>query len=564
AKSGFAYTELSDGHHGYIPSNYSEPSGKPTLNQASAVASQARRPPLVLDEELARADATADATETGVPLAPPRQLTVERQLANSVLIGWLPPVGTQPAAYRVYVDGQFFFSVRAVDKTKALIEGADSRQRHRICVRAVASDGAASSRDLACTLVTGASSETSLAPTYLQVSHVTHASAKLLFVPASSSLGHVVLLNNREHSQCPPGVYKLQLAGLAADAPYRVCVRARAAVASSTAAASALLSASLDFRTGSRGRPDPPMDVTAEPGPQDGSLLLTWLPVGRRRVDTASGFPESNGCRVTGYAVYADCRHRVTECLDANSDHCLLASSSLPPGCTKLTVRTVGQAADGSGRTVESADSEPHCELKSFSTRDRYYSDSESEYDDEYLSGQSGVFLSGAPTIIGSRESTSATTRANSATASSRTPSDLAATTTTTAMTTVRASTGSGEVRDLCGAVRLRSGRYEPESYAAAVELAFKEGQLIKRGAHGAASGRLGSVAAPNRLTVEPAWWPCTIRPKTLSPNAEYVGVIQRWDVVLPWAHRRDGFLLGSGARRLAGPGAQQLPPADV
>uniref|UniRef100_A0A1I8FKW1 Fibronectin type-III domain-containing protein n=1 Tax=Macrostomum lignano TaxID=282301 RepID=A0A1I8FKW1_9PLAT len=328
AKSGFAYTELSDGRHGYIPSNYSEPS-------ASAVASQARRPPLT--KSWPAPTPTADATGTGVPLAPPRQLTVERQLANSVLIGWLPPVGTQPAAYRVY--------------TKALIEGADSRQRHRICVRAVASDGAASSRDLACTLVTGASSETSLAPTYLQVSHVTHASAKLLFVPASSSLRHVVLLNNREHSQCPPGVYKLQLAGLAADAPYRPPPR-RCSPPRWT------------FAPGRARRPDPPMDVTAEPGPQDGSLLLTWLPVGRRRLDTASGFPESNGgCRVTGYAVYADCRHRVTECLDDNSDHCLLASSSLPPGCTKLTVRTVGQAADGSGRTVESADSEPHCEL---------------------------------------------------------------------------------------------------------------------------------------------------------------------------------------------------------
>ena len=42
------------------------------------------------------------------------------------------------------------------------------------------------------------------------------------------------------------------------------------------------------------GLPDPPVDVQVENGPQDGTMLVTWMPV------AGSGAP------VTGYAVYAD------------------------------------------------------------------------------------------------------------------------------------------------------------------------------------------------------------------------------------------------------------------
>ena len=48
------------------------------------------------------------------------------------------------------------------------------------------------------------------------------------------------------------------------------------------------------------GVPDPPVNVQVETGPQEGSVLVTWLPV---TIDT-SGF--SNGAVVSGYVVYAD------------------------------------------------------------------------------------------------------------------------------------------------------------------------------------------------------------------------------------------------------------------
>jgi len=58
----------------------------------------------------------------------PRQLTLERQLNKSILIGWTPP-DCPPGhieMYHVYVDGFLRTTVRSSDKTKALVEGVDS------------------------------------------------------------------------------------------------------------------------------------------------------------------------------------------------------------------------------------------------------------------------------------------------------------------------------------------------------------------------------------------------------------------------------------------------------
>ena len=62
--------------------------------------------------------------------------------------------------------------------------------------------------------------------------------------------------------------------------------------------------------------PDPPMDVRVDGGPQDGTILVTWIPVtlnttGVRHVP------------VTGYAVFADGK-RVTDVDSPSSDHALV------------------------------------------------------------------------------------------------------------------------------------------------------------------------------------------------------------------------------------------------
>lgn len=63
------------------------------------------------------------------PLVPaPQHLTLERQLNKSVLIGWTPPdpPGNQMIeSYHVYVNGVLKVTVKANERTRALVEGVD-------------------------------------------------------------------------------------------------------------------------------------------------------------------------------------------------------------------------------------------------------------------------------------------------------------------------------------------------------------------------------------------------------------------------------------------------------
>lgn len=65
------------------------------------------------------------------------------------------------------------------------------------------------------------------------------------------------------------------------------------------------------------GIPDAPLNIQVDVGPQDGTLLVTWLPV---TITTAG---TSNGCLVTGYSVYVD-GHRVKDLTSPTSDHVVL------------------------------------------------------------------------------------------------------------------------------------------------------------------------------------------------------------------------------------------------
>ena len=55
----------------------------------------------------------------------PKDLHLERQLTNSCVIAWSAPDGQladQVESYTVYADGQLVTTVKASDRTKALIE----------------------------------------------------------------------------------------------------------------------------------------------------------------------------------------------------------------------------------------------------------------------------------------------------------------------------------------------------------------------------------------------------------------------------------------------------------
>ncbi|CAB4058320.1 RIMBP2 [Lepeophtheirus salmonis] len=249
----------------------------------------------------------------GGTIPAPRQLTLERQLNKSILIGWTAPDCPNGVIemYHVYVDGFLRTTVRAMDKTRALVEGVDSARPHRISVRSVTVNRR-TSKDAACTMIIG--KDAPLGPSCVKASNITSTSSVISWLPSNIRTVR-------------PGVYKHTITGLTPNTTYRVTVRAKNIKASPYVDEKSLvrllekLSAHTEFRTLAKGLPDPPMDVRVDGGPQDGTILVTWIPV-TLNVSTTSG-TATKAMPVTGYAVFADGK-RVTDVDSPTSDHALV------------------------------------------------------------------------------------------------------------------------------------------------------------------------------------------------------------------------------------------------
>ncbi|KAL4703509.1 hypothetical protein ACJJTC_018093, partial [Scirpophaga incertulas] len=350
--------ELLDGRRGLVPANFVQRLvGDDLLEFHQAVVATLRDvdesattavSDLSLSRDVARLSEVADLSEgpeddDNVPA--PRQLTLERQLNKSVLIGWTAPEGVLQAnieSYHVYVDGVLKTTVKATERTRALVEGVDSNRPHRISVRSVTVTRR-TSRDAACTMVIGRDTA-NMGPTCVRASGVTCSQAVISWLPANSNHQHVVCVNNVEVRTVKPGVYRHTITGLSPSTQYRVTVRAkhlRAGPPSGIHIEEAP-GAYTDFRTLPKGLPDPPNEIMVEAGPQDGTLLVTWQPVLR---------PPASG-PVTGYAVYADGK-KVTDVDSPTGDHALIDIGKLiglNPKC--VTVRT-------KSRDSQSSDSAP-------------------------------------------------------------------------------------------------------------------------------------------------------------------------------------------------------------
>ncbi|KAJ0173196.1 hypothetical protein K1T71_011372 [Dendrolimus kikuchii] len=358
--------ELLDGRRGLVPANFVQRLiGDDLLEFHQAVIASLRDvdesattavSDLSLSRDVARLSEVADLSEgpedddnavlffsSLVPA--PRQLTLERQLNKSVLIGWTAPEGVHQAnieSYHVYVDGVLKTTVKASERTRALVEGVDSNRPHRISVRSV-TVSRRTSRDAACTMVIGRDTA-NMGPTCVRASGVTCSQAVISWLPANSNHQHVVCVNNVEVRTVKPGVYRHTITGLSPSTQYRVTVRAkhlRAGPPSGIPIEEAP-GAYTDFRTLPKGLPDPPNEIMVEAGPQDGTLLVTWQPVLR---------PPASG-PVTGYAVYADGK-KVTDVDSPTGDHALIDIGKLiglNPKC--VTVRT-------KSRDSQSSDSAP-------------------------------------------------------------------------------------------------------------------------------------------------------------------------------------------------------------
>lgn len=290
-----------------------------------------------IDDECLSDYERAEAEQMRRAVPPPQRLVLEKQLNKSILISWLHPQATRGTivSYQVYVDGVLKSTVPSADRTKALLEGVDSTIPHRISVRAIDVSGR-HSNDAGCTIVTGTT--VPFAPSCVKASHITSDSALISWLPSNSNFYHTVAVNSIELQTVRPGVYKHLINGLTANTIYRVWVRAKPGkiltIDDKTQNRLTILTTYVDFKTLPKSLPDPPVNVQVEAGPQHRSLLVTWLPL------TLSDFGDSNGCPVTGYAVFAG--HKKLADIDSPSgDHALLDLADLESLHKKtVTVRT--------------------------------------------------------------------------------------------------------------------------------------------------------------------------------------------------------------------------------
>ncbi|XP_018645561.1 hypothetical protein Smp_176510 [Schistosoma mansoni] len=286
---------------------------------------------------------------TDVPA--PRMITLERQLFQSVLISWKSPELNENkivSAYHIYVDGQFRLAVMAKEKTRALIDNVDADKPHRISIRSISSHG--QSKDAQCTLVVGRGMTAT--PARLKATQIGTKSAKLSWIPGNSNYYHRVYLNETSLHVCKPGVYKLHLTDLPPDTLHQVCVQALPSPISiqesaqqsppwiNTACSGVYtqkLAAFIEFRTLPIGLPDPPSHVQIEAGPQDGMLLITWLPVpqDKNAVEAVTAAGASSTLPVQGYTVCLN-GQAIMELKGASRDHAILKLSTIKDHIQKL------------------------------------------------------------------------------------------------------------------------------------------------------------------------------------------------------------------------------------
>ncbi|XP_076606049.1 peripheral-type benzodiazepine receptor-associated protein 1 isoform X2 [Chaetodon auriga] len=289
-----------------------------------------------------------DLEEVGVDIVPyPRKLTLIKQLAKSIIIGWDPPL--VPAgwgnvwSYNVYVDQELRLNVPFGSQTKAVLERLDiNLKAYRVSVQSLTEKGL--SDQLRCSLLVGR--DVCVAPTQLRVERITATSANLTWLPSNSNYVHIVSLNDEECELVKAGCYSLCLNNLLPSLQYTVKVEARPHRTPWELPVERRehRSATITFTTLMAGPPDAPLDVQLEHGPSPGIALISWLPV---TIDAAG---TSNGVRVTGYTIYAD-KKKVLEVSSPTAGSALLGPSQIQSlqAAQELTVRTMsahGESCD--------------------------------------------------------------------------------------------------------------------------------------------------------------------------------------------------------------------------
>uniref|UniRef100_A0A674IIQ5 RIMS-binding protein 2 n=1 Tax=Terrapene triunguis TaxID=2587831 RepID=A0A674IIQ5_9SAUR len=291
---------------------------------------------------------------TAVPY--PRNLTIIKLFARSVVIGWESPL--MPAgwgdvqSYNIYVDTELCQNVRSGCQTQAAIENLDLKiKAYRISVQSVTEKG--NSDKMQCTFLVGHGFH--IAPALLKLRSITATSAEVTWLPSSSNYTHAVYLNEKECDVTKAGIYWYTFHNLQPNTQYnaKVETQPQKTVWDLPQEKWEQKSAMIKFITPSAGPPDAPLDVQVQPDPSAGILVISWLPV---TIDAAGS---SNGVRVTGYAVYVN-GQRVTEVISPTAGSAIVELSQLEilQGSQKVSVRTVspnGESVDSVPALIPSA-----------------------------------------------------------------------------------------------------------------------------------------------------------------------------------------------------------------
>ncbi|XP_060616032.2 RIMS-binding protein 2-like [Anolis sagrei] len=275
----------------------------------------------------------------------PRNLTLIRQFAKSVIIGWDPPQVAdnwgKVHSYNIYVNTDLCCNVKHSNQMKAVIENLDLKSRsYRISVQSVTDKG--HSDKLQCTFLVGHGFH--IAPTLLELRSVTATSAEITWLPRSSNYTHTVYLNEEEYDVTEKGVYWYTFRNLKPNTQYNIKVETRAPFEEFPQGHLERISRAITITTLLVGLPNPPLDVQVHPNSSSEFLIISWLPV---TIDTAGS---SNGVKVTGYAVYIN-GWKVTEVMSPTAGRVSLEASQLRMfhGPCKVFVKTLSPYGESVG-----------------------------------------------------------------------------------------------------------------------------------------------------------------------------------------------------------------------
>ncbi|NWV71528.1 RIMB2 protein, partial [Malurus elegans] len=373
-EDGFYEGELLDGQRGLVPSNFVDFVQDNESRLSSTLSSEQDQnfinrsgpalegdlleisPPSHIDSGvISNGAGTLDVNidEIGEDIVPyPRKITLIKQLAKSVIVGWEPPVvppgwGTV-SSYNVLVDKEIRMNVALGSRTKALIEKLNiSACTYRISIQSITNKG--NSDELQCTLLVG--KDVIVAPSNLRVDNITQISAELSWLPTNSNYSHVIFLNEEEFDIVKAASYKYHFFNLKPNMAYKVKVMAKPHQMpwQLPLEQREKKEAFVEFSTLPAGPPAPPQDVAVRAGATPGTLQVSWKP------PTLTATGTSHGATVTGYGVYAK-GQRVAEVPFPSADSVpleLLRLRSLE--ARDVTVRTLslqGESLDSAAAAI--------------------------------------------------------------------------------------------------------------------------------------------------------------------------------------------------------------------